>query len=211
MLGQNQPEPITEGAGPGRLLAIAGAVALVLGGIYYAWTGSQGTTTEVAAPAAPAAPASQAATVEPLQAPARTSYVVDSAHVLSEAAVAALDKRLAELNVAAGPQLVVMTVPDLGGTPIESFSLRVANQWGIGDPQRKDGVLLLVAPNQRQVRIEVGTGLQDTLSDADCKRIIDEAMLPHFRAGRIEPAILAGIDALDAALRAHPTLPAKGG
>ncbi|MFM5954885.1 MAG: TPM domain-containing protein [Novosphingobium sp.] len=208
MLGHSQPEPITEGAAPGRLLAIAGAVALVLGGIYYAWTGSQDPAAVVAAPAGPAA---QAAAVEPLQAPARTSYVVDSAHVLSAETLAALDTQLAALNVAAGPQLVVMTVPELGGAPIESYSLRVARQWAIGDPSRNDGVLLLVAPNQRQVRIEVGTGLQDTLSNADCKRIIDEAMLPHFRAGRIEPAILAGTNALDAALRAHPTLPAKGG
>lgn len=208
MLGQSQPEPITEGDGPGRLIAIAGAVALVLGGIYYVWAGSQDPAAVVAAPSAPTA---QVAAVEPLQAPARTSYVVDSAHVLSEETLAAIDKRLAALNVAAGPQLVVMTVPELGGVPIETYSLRVARQWAIGDPQRNDGVLLLVAPNQRQVRIEVGTGLQATLSNADCKRIIDEAMLPHFRAGRIEPAILAGADALDAALRAHPTLPAKGG
>ncbi|MFM5924804.1 MAG: TPM domain-containing protein [Novosphingobium sp.] len=207
MLGHDQPEPISEDAGPGRLLAIAAAAALVLGGLYYTWAESHDPAAVVAAPAGPAA---QAAVAEPLQAPARTSYTIDSAHVLSQETVTALDKRLAALNVAAGPQLVVMTVPDLGGAPIESYSLRVARQWAIGDPRRNDGVLLMVAPNQRQVRIEVGTGLQGTLSNADCKRIIDEAMLPLFRAGRIEPAILSGTDALDAALRAHPTLPAKG-
>ena len=99
-----------------------------------------------------------------------------------------------------------MTVPSLGGAAIDVFARKVANQWGFGDAARNDGVLLLIAPNEKQVRIEVGTGLESSLTNADCQRIIDQAMLPLFRKGQTERATVAGALALTRELAAHPTL-----
>lgn len=216
MLGRPGQNPITRDTGAGRMMAIAAAVLLTLGGGYYALFGATlpnlGPLTfrssELEARPAQAVPASTApikikiaAVIEP-----RSTYVVDGARIFTEQGVIDLNARLSELNVTAGPQVVVMTVPDLGGASIDNYALRIANQWAIGDPDRKDGVLLLIAPNQRQVRIEVGKGLVTVLSDAEAKRIIDTEMMPHFRAGKIDAAAVAGADALSVILRAHPTI-----
>jgi uncharacterized protein len=212
MLGHPGQNPINSGDGPGRMIAIAAAVLLTVGGGYYAWFGGKlpdfGTFQEVAgqpqaAPATtvPAKIKIAAAAIEP-----RSTYVIDGARVFTEQGVIDLNARLSELNVTSGPQLVVMTVPNLGGSAIGDYSLRIANQWGIGDADRNDGVLLLIAPNQKQVRIEVGKGLTGVVSDAAAKRIIETDMLPLFRAGKIEAAAVAGADALTTILRAHPTI-----
>jgi uncharacterized protein len=214
MLGHPGQNPISNDTGAGRMIAIAAAVLLTLGGGYYAWFGAAlpdlgGLTfsSEEARPVqvAPATPAPTkikiASVIEP-----RSTYVIDGARVFTRQGLIDLNARLSELNVSAGPQVVVMTVPDLGGAPIHDYALRIANQWGIGDADRNDGVLLLIAPNQKQVRIEVGKGLTSVISDAEAKRIIEVEMMPHFRAGKIETAAIAGADALAAVLRAHPTI-----
>ena len=214
MLGRPGQNPITSASGPGRILAIAAAVLLTLGGGYYAWFGGtlpdlgELTFTSDKPRPAQAAPVTAAlakvkiaAVIEP-----RSTYVIDGARVLTQQGVIDLNARLGELNVTSGPQLMVMTVPNLGGASIKDYALRIANQWGIGDIERNDGVLLLIAPNQKQVRIEVGKGLTNVISDAAAQRIIDTEMLPLFRAGKIEAAAVAGADALAALLRAHPTI-----
>lgn len=216
MLGHPGQNPIDNPEGPSRMIAIAAAVLLTLGGGYYAWFG--GTmpdlpaltfaSTELEAGSAQADQASAAPvaikrlhTIEP-----RATYVIDGARVFSKQGIIDLNARLAELNVSAGPQVVVMTVPDLGGAQIGDYALRIVKQWGIGDADRKDGVLLLIAPNQRKVRIEVGAGLTAVLSDAEAKRIIEDEMMPHFRAGNVDAAAVAGADALSAVLRTQPTI-----
>jgi uncharacterized membrane protein YgcG len=214
MLGHPGQNPIDNGDGPGRMIAIAAAVLLTLGGGYYAWFGGTlpdlGSLTFSAAEtrpaqATPASPAPAKIKIAPVIEP-RSTYVIDGARVFTRQGLIDLNARLSELNVSAGPQLVVMTVPDLGGAPIHDYALRIANQWGIGDAERNDGVLVLIAPNQKQVRIEVGKGLTSVISDAEAKRIINTDMMPHFRAGKIDAAAVAGADALSVILRAHPTI-----
>jgi uncharacterized membrane protein YgcG len=212
MLGHPGQNPIDNDSGLGRRLAIAAAVLLTVGSGYYAWSGGKlpdlgsfqaisGTPEAAPVTAAPAKIKIAAPAIEP-----RSTYVIDGARVFTEQGIIDLNARLSELNVASGPQLVVMTVPNLGGASIEDYALRIANQWGIGDPDRKDGVLVLIAPNQKQVRIEVGKGLTNVVSDAEAKRIIESEMIPLFRAGKIEAAAVAGADTLTALLRAHPTI-----
>lgn len=212
MLGHPGQNPIDSDSGLGRRLAIAAAVLLTVGSGYYAWTGGKlpdlgslpaisGSPEAAPLTAAPAKIKIAAPAIEP-----RSTYVVDGARVFTDQGVIDLNARLSELNVSSGPQVVVMTVPDLGGATIEDYSLRIANQWGIGDADRNDGVLILIAPKERKVRIEVGKGLTGVVSDAEAKRIIEVDMMPHFRTAKIEAAAVAGADALTAILSAHPTI-----
>jgi uncharacterized protein len=140
------------------------------------------------------------------QAPiALTGRVVDNAGLLPEGTRKRLDLRLAALEQASGPQMVIVTVPDLKGMTIEAFGLALGNGWGIGDKVRNDGVLLIVAPNEHKTRIEVGKGLEATLTNPLCTRIIDEDMVPQFKAGAFEAGIEAGTKRIIDVLNAHPT------
>jgi uncharacterized protein len=100
---------------------------------------------------------------------------------------------------------VIVTVPDLKGMAIEAFGRALGNGWGIGDMTRNDGVLLIVAPNERKTRIEVGTGLEGTLTKALSQSIVDTDMIPHFKANKFEAGIEAGADRIIGALILHPT------
>lgn len=91
-----------------------------------------------------------------------------------------------------GHQFVVVTVQDLSGHSIEDYSQRLGNYWGIGRKNINDGVLLIVAPNDRKVRIEVGNGLETVLTNAEASRIIEQDMLPAFRAGQLLKGIRRG-------------------
>jgi uncharacterized membrane protein YgcG len=222
MLGQPGPEPITEGASPLQLLGTALAALLVIGSGYWLWQNGIGTFNSADPPAAEVqvdAPgsaveaariaASAAASAAAVTAQTRSSYVVDGARVFSQDTITLLDGQFEALNAEAGPQVVVMSVPSLNGATVEDYSLRIANQWSIGDSAREDGVLLLVAPNDRKVRIEVGKGLQRVLTNADCKRLIDELMLPLFRKGQYDAGVIAASQALVTKLKANPTLPGR--
>jgi len=123
--------------------------------------------------------------------PRLTGRVMDSAHLLSPAQVATLTRRLAQAEVRTCHQVVIVTVPSLAGEPIERFGQRVGDGWGIGRRGYDDGVLLIVAPAERRVRIEVGNGLHKALTDAESARIIQNDILPRFRKG----AMADGIDA----------------
>jgi uncharacterized protein len=108
--------------------------------------------------------------------------------------------KLAELERTTKHQLVVATVPSLGGRDVANFSRDLANAWRIGRNGNNDGVVLLVAPNERKVRIAVGYGLEKALTHEVCQQIIDSSMLPHFRQGDLPGGIEAGVDALIARL-----------
>ncbi len=136
---------------------------------------------------------------------ALTGRVVDNAGVLPEATRKSLDQRIAALEEKSGPQMVIVTVPDLKGMTIEQLGLALGNGWGIGAKQRNDGVLLIVAPNQQKVRIEVGLGLESTLTNALSQHIIDTDMIPHFKANEFEAGIEAGADRIIGVLTLHPT------
>jgi uncharacterized protein len=97
--------------------------------------------------------------------------------------------------------MVVVTVPALSGRDVADFTRDLANEWGIGRKGYDDGVVVLVAPNERKVRIAVGYGLEGTLTHEVCRQIIDTAMLPRFRHRDIPGGIEAGTDALIVRLR----------
>jgi uncharacterized protein len=126
--------------------------------------------------------------------PALTGRVVDEANVLDAAAQAALTQKLADLEAKTTDQLVVVTLKSLQGTAIEDFGVQLGRRWQIGQKGKNNGVLLIVAPNERQVRIEVGYGLEGTLTDAVSRLIIENGIVPRFRANDIPGGISRGVD-----------------
>lgn len=126
--------------------------------------------------------------------------ITDAVDILNDVQEANLTRRLRMLEEATGHQMVVVTVSTLGGQDIASFATELGNAWGIGRADKDDGVVVLVSPNERKVRIAVGYGLEQKLPNALCKGIIDEEMLPRFRDGNLPGGIEAGVMALAAHL-----------
>src|SRR3569623_538524 len=115
--------------------------------------------------------------------PPLTGRVVDQTGTLSAADIASLTQTLQDLETRKGSQIAVLIVPTTDGEPIEQFSLRVAESWKIGRKKIDDGALLIVAKNDRHLRIEVGYGLEGALTDVTSRRIVDEVPPPKFREG----------------------------
>ncbi len=115
--------------------------------------------------------------------PALSGRVVDQAGIISQDAQSQLTERLRTLEDKSGIQLVVATVKSLDGNDIETYANKLFRNWKLGEAKNNNGVLLLVAPNERKVRIEVGYGLEGTLTDALSKLIIVNAIAPRFKAG----------------------------
>lgn len=128
--------------------------------------------------------------------PPLTGRVVDNANILSPEAETRLTAELAQLEAATGHQMVVATVPDLQGYEIEDFGYQLGRAWGVGRKDQDDGVVFLVAPNQRKVRIEVGYGLEPVLTDALSNVILQQKVLPAFREGQMEAGVVAGTEAV---------------
>lgn len=126
--------------------------------------------------------------------PPLTGRVVDEAHILPASAVADLESKLADLESRSGIQLVVATVSSLDGQEIEPYTNALFRTWKLGDKTKNNGALLLVAPNQKRVRIEVGYGLEGTLTDALSKVIIANAIAPRFKTGDFAGGITRGVD-----------------
>lgn len=132
--------------------------------------------------------------------PALTGRVVDQANIIPAATRAQIEAKLAALEDKSGIQLVVATVSSLQGSDFETFSVDLARSWKLGEAKKNNGLLLLVAPNERKVRIEVGYGLEGTMTDALTKVIIQSAVVPKFRSGDYAGGIAAGVDAIIDAL-----------
>jgi uncharacterized protein len=130
-----------------------------------------------------------------------TGRVVDAADILPAAYEARLSDTLKSIKDETSVQLVVATTPDLKGETIDDYSLKLANDWGIGNAERNDGLMILVAPRERKVRIEVGRGLETAVTDGEAKRIIECDMIPHFRAGDYIRALDAGVAGLKAEIK----------
>lgn len=141
-----------------------------------------------------------AAVAEP-RFPPLSGRVVDAAGLLDAAAAARLEAQLGQFESASGIQLVVATLPDLQGYTIEEFGYQLGRSWGIGQKDSNNGVLLIVAQAERKVRIEVGYGLEGTLTDALSSSIINSVIVPRFKAGRFEDGIEQGAAAIMQALR----------
>lgn len=134
--------------------------------------------------------------------PPFTGYVVDNANVIPPAEEQALAQKLEALEKSTHRQLVVATIADLQGYPIEDYGYRLGRSWGVGMKDVNNGIILIVAPGERKVRIEVGYGLTPIVTDALSWLIIDGTILPRFREGNLPGGIVAGADALIAQLAA---------
>ena len=137
-----------------------------------------------------------AAMAAELQFPALSGRVVDGAGLLSASEKSRLEEMLAGQEAAAGDQVVVVTVKSLQGVTIEEFGYQLGRHWGIGQKDANNGVLLIVAPNERKLRIEVGYGLEGKLTDATAKIIIETEIVPAFKAGRLGEGISRGARAI---------------
>jgi len=129
-----------------------------------------------------------------LQFPPLTGRVVDDAHLLDAGTTASIDSKLAALEQKTGDQLVVVTLPTLQGHEIEDYGYQLGRAWGIGQKGKNSGALLIIAPNEHRVRIEVGYGLEGTLTDAISRLIIENSILPRFRANDYAGGISRGVD-----------------
>ena len=136
--------------------------------------------------------------------PALSGRVVDAANIIPDGDEAELTRKLEALQQASSRQLVVATVPDLQGYPIEDYGYQLGRKWGIGQKGANNGIILLVAPNERKVRIEVGYGLEPIVTDALSSQIINEQIVPRFKDDDYPGGINAGADALIAQLQAPP-------
>jgi uncharacterized protein len=128
--------------------------------------------------------------------PALTGPVVDEAHLLPADVFNSLSQKLAAYASSSGTQLVVVTVPTLDGYPIEYYGYELGRHWGIGQKGKNNGALLIVDTGEKKVRIEVGYGLEGTLTDAQSFNIINTVMVPRFKQGDYAGGIDAGTDAI---------------
>ncbi len=128
--------------------------------------------------------------------PPLTGRVVDNADVLSPITEEILTNQLAELEEKNSTQLVVVTLPNLQGVTIEDYGYQLGRFWGIGLREKDNGALLIIAPNDRAVRIEVGYGLEGDLTDAASRMIIEHKILPHFRLGDFDKGVSEGVNGI---------------
>ncbi len=128
--------------------------------------------------------------------PELTGRVVDNADIIPPAEEAALEAKLEALETQSQRQLVVATVPDLQGYEISDYGYQLGRTWALGDAERNDGAILLVAPNERKVRIEVGYGLEPYLTDGLSSLIIQQQILPLFKQGDYPGGIGIGADSI---------------
>jgi uncharacterized protein len=139
--------------------------------------------------------------------PPLTGRVVDQTGTLSSGDIASLTQTLKNLELRKGSQVAVLIVPTTQPETIEQFSIRVAEAWKIGRKKVDDGALLVVAKDDRKLRIEVGYGLEGALTDVTTKRIIDEIITPKFRSGDFAGGISAGVERIIGVIDGEP-LPA---
>ncbi len=130
------------------------------------------------------------------QFPELSGRVVDGAHVLSPEVQASLTAKLANLEKTNSRQLVVVTLPSLGGNEIEDYGVQLLRHWQIGQKGLNNGALFIIVPSEHKVRIEVGYGLEGTLTDAMSSVILQSVVLPKFKAGDIPGGIVDGTGAI---------------
>ena len=153
-----------------RLLAVAGFVALSLG--LASCGGAGGGLPKFSAP------------------------IVDDAGAIDDAVETSLNATLESFRANVGPQIAVLVVNSTGNKSLEDYSIDIARDWGIGDKQRDDGVLLLIAIDDRVLRIETGSGIEGDLTDVEAGRIIDSVIVPELKSDNPTAAVVAGVEAL---------------
>lgn len=130
--------------------------------------------------------------------------ILDAADIIAPADEAALDAKLRAYNQATGRAIIVATVPSLDGEEVEPYAQQLAESWDIGGKESENGVLFVVAPNERRMRIATARGLQERLTDIMSGRIIRDVVTPRFKAGDLSGGIVAGVDAIIAQLDMDP-------
>jgi uncharacterized protein len=133
--------------------------------------------------------------------PAARGYVNDTAGLLSAETRSQVERFLRDFERSDSTQIAVLTVPSLEGEDLEGYAIRVAQAWGIGQKGKDNGALLLIAKEERAVRIEVGYGLEDRLTDLLAGRIVDQEIVPRFKAGDFDGGVKAGVQAMVDATR----------
>jgi len=192
-----------------KTLLAAAVSALLLAGCGQAAPSSPANRVEAVSAPAPANRIEAAPAPAEAGMPALTGRVVDRANLLSPAEEASLTAELAALERRTSDQLVIVTTPSLDGRTIEAFGLALANHWGVGQRGKDNGVLLIVAPNERRTRIEVGYGLEAILTDERAQQIVDRELVPRFRDQMWSEGIGAGARAIAQMLVAHEREPRR--
>lgn len=128
--------------------------------------------------------------------PVLTGRVVDGADILSNGAEQKLEQDFSDYEHGTSTQVVVVTVPSLQGLTIEDYGVQLGRHWQIGQKDQDNGIILIVAPTEREVRIEVGYGLEGVMTDALANQIITTLILPHFQENRMEEGIMRGAEAI---------------
>ncbi|WP_445571438.1 TPM domain-containing protein [Pseudomonas sp. E102] len=136
--------------------------------------------------------------------PALTGRVVDTAQLLDPSVRTQLDAQLKAHEQATGEQVVVVTLANLQGASIEDFGYQLGRHWGIGQKDKNNGALLIVARDDRKLRIEVGYGLEDRLTDAQSSVIINQVITPAFKTGNFNKGISDGVAAMLVVLGGNP-------
>jgi uncharacterized protein len=131
-----------------------------------------------------------------LEVPPLKQRVNDTANMLSASTKQQLEEILGRLEQTDSTQIVLLTIPSLGGEVLEEFSIKVADQWKIGQKGLDNGAILLIAKNDRKIRIEVGYGLEGSLTDLMAGRIIRNVIVPKFKAGNFDQGVIDGVQAM---------------
>jgi uncharacterized protein len=142
--------------------------------------------------------------VSALEVPYLAGRVNDQADMLDDGFEGQLEEKLRLLEEETGAQVAVLTISTLEGDPLEDFSMRVVDTWQLGRADADDGVLILIARDERRMRIEVGYGLEGVLTDAQSGRIVDHLMAPRFREGDFDGGVGAAVEAVSSAIRGEP-------
>jgi len=140
-----------------------------------------------------------------LDVPPLTGRINDTAHLLSPGSIRLLDHSLQVLEQNESTQIVVLTIPTLAGASLEEYSLKVAETWKIGQKNLDNGALLLIAVDDRKIRIETGYGLEGRLTDLVAGRIIRDTIAPAFRRGAFDQGVIDGVAAMIAAVKGEYT------
>ena len=147
------------------------------------------------------------AVAQPAEVPYLTGRIVDNAEILNADTRRRLSEVLRQHEQKSGNQIAVLTVPTIHGESVEEYAVRVFEQWKLGQKGKDNGLLVLVVPQDRRMRIEVGYGLEGVVTDAHASRIIRNVMTPRFRDGDFNGGIARGVDALIAQLEGRRTAP----
>ena len=144
-----------------------------------------------------------------LSVPSLTSPIVDNANLISDGVEQNINNQLQELSNSTGIQLAVLTIPTLENEVLESYSMKVAETWILGSAEKDTGVLLLIALEERSIRIEVGYGLEGVLTDTKCGLIIRNIIAPEFRNGNYQAGIVNAVNNIVGLVKGDESLVSK--